>query len=192
MQDHISSNVRCCFYHLRSIGKLRPFSSTRAANTMAVSIVLSRLDYCNSCLWGVPSQQLKRLHLVQIQLRELSLVHGKKKHITPVVKELHWLPWRKRIDHKIMSFAYECYEGAAPKYLQELISRYIPARPLRLSSQLRLRIPSATEKHTKKKLGFRAFSNSAPKLWNALPQTNREADSSATFRRRLKAHLFPD
>ena len=51
---------------------------------------------------------------------------------------------------------------------------------------------SATEKHTKKQLGFRAFSNSDPKLWNALPQTIREADSSATFRGRLKPHIFSD
>ena len=42
----------------------------------------------------------------------------------------------------------------------------------------------------KKQLGFRAFSNSVPKLWNALPPTIREADSSPTFRRRLKAHPF--
>ena len=41
---------------------------------------------------------------------------------------------------------------------------------LHLSSQPRLRIPSATEKHTKKQPGFRAFSNSGPNLWNALPQ----------------------
>ena len=47
-------------------------------------------------------------------------------------------------------------------------------------------------KHTQKQLGFRAFSNSTPNLWNALPHTIREADSSATFRRRLKTHLFSD
>ena len=53
-------------------------------------------------------------------------------------------------------------------------------------------LPSATEKQTfKKQYGSRAFSNSAPKLWNALPQTIREADSSATFHRRLKPHPFP-
>ena len=40
--------------------------------------------------------------------------------------------------------------------------------------------------------GFRAFWNSAPKLWNVLRQTTREADFSATFRRRLKSHLFSD
>ena len=43
-----------------------------------------------------------------------------------------------------------------------------------------------------KQLGFRAFCNSAPNLWNALPQTVREADSSATFRRRLTSHLYSD
>ena len=61
---------------------------------------------------------------------------------------------------------------------------------LRSSSQPRLRIQSATKRLNKKKLGFGAFPNSAPKFWNALPQTIREADSSATFCRRLKAHLF--
>ena len=85
-----------------------------------------------------------------------------------------------------------CYEGTAPEYLQELISRHIPARSLRSSSQARLRIPSATEKHTIKQFGIRTFCNSAPKFWNTLPQTIREADSSATFRRRLKTHLFSD
>ena len=40
--------------------------------------------------------------------------------------------------------------------------------------------------------GFRAFWNSAPKLWNVLRQTTRETDFSATFRRRLKSHLFSD
>ena len=116
----------------------------------------------------------------------------KRKHITPVLKELHCLPVRKRLDHKIMSLAYKCFGGTEPEDLQELIPRYIPARPFRSSSHPRLRIPSATEKHTNKQLGFRAFSDSAPNLWNALPQAIREADSSTTFRRRLKTRLFSD
>ena len=46
--------------------------------------------------------------------------------------------------------------------------------------------------HTHKKFGFRAFRSSTPKLWNALPQTICEADSSATFHRCLKTYLFSD
>ena len=48
------------------------------------------------------------------------------------------------------------------------------------------------KKHPPKHFDFRAFCNSSSKLWNALPQTVREADSSATFRRRLKSHPFSD
>ena len=39
---------------------------------------------------------------------------------------------------------------------------------------------------------FLAFSSSAHKLWNALPQTIKEACSLAAFHRRLKMHLFSE
>ena len=133
--------VCVCFFlnHLRSFGKLCPFLSAWAANTTAVSMVLSRLDYCHSC-WGEgggrgPSQQLERLQLVQHTAARTVIRTRKREHITPVLNELHWLPVRKRIDHKIMSLAYRCYEGTAPEYLQELIPRYIPARSLLSTSQ---------------------------------------------------------
>ena len=58
----------------------------------------------------------------------------KREHITPVLKELHWLPVKQRIDHKIMPLAYKCYEGTAPEYLQELIPRYVHAPTLLPSS----------------------------------------------------------
>ena len=44
--------------------------------------------------------------------------------------------------------------------------------------------------HQKNSLVSEPFSNSAPKLWNALPQTTVEADSLVTFLRHLKTHLF--
>ena len=51
------------------------------------------------------------------------------------------------VDSASLAFlAYKCYKGTAPEYLQELIPRYVPARPLCSSSQTRLRIPGAAEK----------------------------------------------
>ena len=58
----------------------------------------------------------------------------KREHITPVLKELHWLPVKQRIDHNITPLAYKCYEGTAPEYLQELILRYVHAPTLLPSS----------------------------------------------------------
>ena len=40
------------------------------------------------------------------------------------------------------------------------------------------------------KFGFRAFSNSAPRLLNAVPQVLREPESSPAFHGKLKTHLF--
>ena len=113
--------------------------------------------------------------------------HGREN--TLLLKELHWLPVKQRIAHKIMLLAYKCYEGTAPEYLQELIPGQVHERPLLSSSQPRLLIPSGAEKHTKNQFGFQAFSNSASKFWNAQPQTVREADTAA-FRKRLKTPVL--
>ena len=99
-----------------SLGKLRPFLSARVANAIAAFMVLSRLDHSNNCLWGVPSKQLKRLQLVQNTAARIVIHTWKREDITPVLKELHWLPVRKQINHNSMSSAYKCYEGRALEY----------------------------------------------------------------------------
>ena len=65
-------------------------------------------------------------------------------HITPIVRELHWLPVEMRIDY-ILSLVYSCINGTAHQYLRELIPRYIPVHYLRSSTQSRLRIPSVDQ-----------------------------------------------
>ena len=51
--QHVSAVVRSCFFHVRSLSK--------AAKSIAVSLILSKLDYCNSLLAGLPQIQIKRL-----------------------------------------------------------------------------------------------------------------------------------
>ena len=57
----------CCifFCQLRRLSKIRPFLSTDAANKLAVSFVLTRLDYCNSLLAGLPDNKLNKLQRIQ-------------------------------------------------------------------------------------------------------------------------------
>ena len=52
------------------------------------------LDYCNSLLHGISDSLLQRLQSVH---------HGtwRSDHITPVLRQLHWLPVRQRIYFKI-------------------------------------------------------------------------------------------
>ena len=65
MHDQISAIVMTCHFHIRSLSKARPFLTRKAANHIAVSLILSKLDYCNSLLAGLPQTEIKRLQTVQ-------------------------------------------------------------------------------------------------------------------------------
>ena len=55
---HISSVVRAISMQLRALGQLRPHHNKKTANAVAVCLILSRLDYCNSFSWGIPKIQI--------------------------------------------------------------------------------------------------------------------------------------
>ena len=81
------------------------------------AFISSRLDYCNSLLYGVNDGLLKKLQAVQNSAARVMTVSRKFDHITLVLRELHWLPVRKRIVYKLMVTVYKCLHGLAPPYL---------------------------------------------------------------------------
>ncbi len=101
-------------------------------------------------------------------------------HISPVMSTLHWLPINHRIDFKILLITYKSLNGLAPQYLSELLLHYSPPRPLRSQNTDHLIIPRIS----------RSFFYLAPKIWNNLPNTVREAKILCQFKSRLKTHLF--
>ncbi|PVD22619.1 hypothetical protein C0Q70_18439 [Pomacea canaliculata] len=162
MSDHVSSVVKACYFHIRTLGRLRPSLNKKTANAVAVSLIGSTLDYANSCLWGISKSELSRLQ--RVQNTAARIVAGKKTtdHITPVLRDLHWLPVEKRIEHKLLTLTYGCLHDLAPVYLQELIRRYQPQRNLRSAAHFRLERPSVQSGNANKKTaGFRSFSNVA-------------------------------
>ena len=60
MCDHISSICRSAYLKLRRIGSIRPFVTVEAAAEFARSCIPSRIDYCNSLLAGITSEQIVR------------------------------------------------------------------------------------------------------------------------------------
>ena len=65
MEQHISAIVRSCFFHIRSPSKVCPNINCKAASSTAVCLILSKFDYCNGLLSGLPQKQIKRLQAVQ-------------------------------------------------------------------------------------------------------------------------------
>ena len=141
-------------YHLRNIGKITKILITDTTKSAIVSLLTSRLDYCNGHLCGITDELLCRLQ--KVQNNAARVVTGSKRydHITPVLKDLHWLPIRKRIEFKILLLTFKCMQGCAPLHLRKLlIVKQTNTRTLRSNIKNLLQIP-----HTNlKRFGDRAF-----------------------------------
>ncbi|KAF7239840.1 GATOR complex protein DEPDC5 [Varanus komodoensis] len=82
------------------------------------------------------------LHLVQNRAARLLTGTGRCAHITPVVRQLHWLPIEVRAQFKVLVITYKALNGLRPGYLKERLRPYVPSRPLRSAAESLLREPS--------------------------------------------------
>ena len=152
------------------------------------AVIMSRIDYCNSLLVGVPAVQLSKLQRLQNAAARLVSNVAKYDHITPTLVKLHWLPVRFRVIFKIALLAHKCIYGNAPEYLKGLVNVKRTSRyNLRSDGGLLLEDYSARSKKT---LGDRAFKTAAPKIWNILPEDLRMQDNYNIFKGQLKTHYF--
>ena len=74
------------------------------------------LDYCNSLLYGISNGLLWRLQLVQNAAAHLVTGTGRRDHVTPMLRQLHWLPVSRRVMFKIVRLVHQSLAGAAPAY----------------------------------------------------------------------------
>ncbi len=113
-KEHIAKTARSCRFALHNIRKIRPFLTEHATQLLVQALVISRLDYCNALLAGLPSNTIKPLQMVQNAAVRLVFSKPKRAHVTPLFVSLHWL----------------------------LLGIYIPSRSLRSASERRLVVPS--------------------------------------------------
>ena len=105
-----------------------------------VVLVLSRLDYGNGVLIGLPAYLVRRLQ--SVLNASARLIHHLRcsDHITNTLVSLHWLRLSERIQYKIAVLAYKVLHGIAPRYLGPLVrvSDSSGRRALRSASTNRL------------------------------------------------------
>ena len=188
---NIKAVTRSCRFMLYNIRRVRPCLTQEAAQVLIQALVISRLDYCNSLLAGLPACAIKPLQLIQNAAARLVFNLPKFSHVTPLLRSLHWLPVEARIRYKTMVIAYGAVKGTAPPYLQALIRPYTQTRALR-SSTTGLLAPLPLRKHSSRSAQSKLFAALAPQWWNKLPHDARTAESITTFRRHLKPHLFKE
>ena len=101
MSTHITKVVAGCFASLRQLRSVRRSLSHESFTRLVVALVLSRLDYCNGVLAGLPASQLSRLQ--SVRHAAAWLIHGVRRydHVTPLLQQLHWLSVPVRVNFKL-------------------------------------------------------------------------------------------
>ena len=184
--NHISKICSSSFYHIRQLRQIRSSLDSNSAILLANALVTSKLDYCNSLYYNLPATSIQRLQRVQNALARAVTPSVKwKDHISPTLRNLHWLPVQQRISFKIACLTFKILHQNQPAYLFELLTPYNPSRNLRSCNQQFLTVPRIDSA-----AGRCSFSFAAPTIWNDLPLALRTASSFSSFRSALKTHFF--
>ena len=188
MDKHIRSTTRSAVSSIRYIGRLRRYLDKSSCERLVHAFVISKVDYCNSVLYGLPAAKIGRIQRVQNTAARLISRSKRSEHITPVLHDLHWLPVQKRIEYKLCLLVFKSRHQSSPGYISDLLHTQIPSRSLRSANDDRLLVPRTKTKA----YGDRAFSVCAPRLWNSLPPTLKQSTDIVAFKRGLKTHLFKE
>lgn len=121
IDKQVSAVVRSSFQHLCLISKVRHYVPHEDLEKLIHAFETSRLDYCNSLYYGLPSSLLLRLQTVQNVAARLLTGTRKFSSITPVLAGLHWLPIKYHIQLKILLLTFKTINKLAPRYLSELL-----------------------------------------------------------------------
>ena len=148
---------------------------------------MSRLDYCNALLASASQTQIDRLQRAQNHAARVVLRKKMRDHVTPLLRELHWLPVKYRCQFKVATLAFRHFEGSLPRYLSNVLVERKTPRLVRSSTVKRLVPPKNPKRKT---VGGRSFSHVAPTVWNSLPADLKAIPSLQEFKAKLKTYYF--
>ena len=161
-KEHIVNIAKSCFFKLRNMYNVRRCITTDAAKVMLHTVIISKLDYCNAILYGLPLTSHSYLQSVQNIAARVITQTRKYDHIKYVLKDLHWLPIRSRIENKILSMIDKSLYGCTRVYLSELLCKR-PDRGTRADGKNNLLVPKVA----------------GPTLWNAIPNSLKKSSRRA-------------
>ena len=134
--------------------------------TLARSLILSRIDYCNAVLHGELTGTIQKLQQVQNNAAWIVLQVQRRFHAKPFQQhQLHWLPVQQQITYKLAFLTYKVRSTSIPVYLHRRIAERACSQTLRSAA-----IPVLDKPFVRTDFSERAFRSSAQTVWNSLPQ----------------------
>ena len=115
-QLSLNDRVVCltCCYQLCQLCTIARSLSHDTPKTLVHAFISSRLDYCNSLLFGITDGLMSRLQSVRNAAARLVSGARRCDIITPVLRQRHWLLIRSRVEFRFAKLVFQSMSGTAP------------------------------------------------------------------------------
>ena len=183
---YVNKITSSCYCKLCNIIKIRPSLDTKLAQLIVQALVLSNLNYCNSLLACSPQYQLNKLQHIQNMCCRVICNIRKHDHVSPAMKDLHWLKIPERITYKLCVLVNKCQNNLAPRYLSNLLPSNPSSRLLQSSKSDNIYITHFKNSQWQ----HSSFSCAGPRACNSLTTVIKTIQSLDTVKALLKTHLF--
>ena len=185
---HINRLTSSSFHCLQNVARIQHQLDTQTVKTIIQALVISKLNYCNSILLGIPNYNIAKLQQTQNMACRMVYKLPKSLHITQYLFDAHWLKIPQRIKFKVISIMYKCVNNTAPEYLRELVlsNKELPECTLRSNS--RSLLPTSLSRISL--VHDCSFKSQGPRLWNRVDIDIRNATNYTVFKSKLKTFLF--
>ena len=104
------------------IGRVRKYINKSSTERLVHAFITSKLDYCNSLLYGLPSTVVQKLQRIQNTAARLVVKAKRTDHTSPILQQLHRLPVSERISFMILLLTNKTVNGYAPSYFEDLVN----------------------------------------------------------------------
>ena len=178
-----------CYFELRRLESIRRFLTCTATATLVSAFALSKIDYCNSLLFGSTNDVTSHLQRIQNYAARVILRLPKSSSITTHSKSLHWLPVEVRSTYKIACFCHHCHSSTAQSYVADMLHRKPSHTHNTRSCSYTMPLLNGPA-HSMATHGDRSFSFATSSVWNSIPNDVRCAPSLSSSESRLKTYLF--
>ena len=175
------------FNTLHNISQVRCHLDQETIKILVQALILTKLDYCNSLLLGIPKYNIAKLQRIQNMSCRMIFQLPRHSTINTYLAQLHWLKIQERITYKVATIMHKCINNITPTYLSEVVISKLPhTRSLRSAHRGLL----YTTKSRTEFVHNSSFKSMGPHIWNTLPPNVKNSNNIDIFKSRFKTHLF--
>ena len=182
---HISCVMSSCFAKLCQINRVKRSFDQETLESLIMSLVFGKMLYCSSVWSNTTLQNINRLQSIQNFASKIVTNSRKFDHVTPLLRELHWLPVKEQLFYRDSILTFKCHNDLAPQYLTSKFTKHsnIHTRNTRTRNSLKIPLYRTT-------IGQCTFSYRGANISNNLHNELRQSASLSSFKCALKGTLL--